>query len=131
MKMQRLELDENPGMRFVKYMADMIGYERKRIGGDWVVAQAVPTRNLRDVIRKSLGKDLIFIILSPKKETTLERLTKRHGGGEAAKAIIDFCTKLESFYERKGPNEENTYDIEIKNDMSPKDVIEKILEIVN
>ena len=112
-------------------MADMIGYERKRIGGDWVVAQAVPTRNLRDVIRKSLGKDLIFIILSPKKETTLERLTKRHGEGEAAKAITDFCTKLESFYERKGPNEENTYDIEITNDMSPNDVIEKILDIVN
>ena len=95
------------------------------------MAQAVPTRNLRDIIRKSLGKDLIFIILSLEKETTLERLTKRQGDGEAAKGIIDFCLKLETFYETKGLDEENTFDITITNEMTPNDVIEKILEIVD
>ena len=44
-------------------MAECLKYERQRIGGDWVVAQAVPSRNMRDVIRKVLGNDLIFIIL--------------------------------------------------------------------
>ena len=46
-----------------KYMAECLKYERQRIGGDWVVAQAVPSRNMREVIRKVLGNDLIFIIL--------------------------------------------------------------------
>merc|ERR1719228_1850024 len=81
-KLKDQELDEKLGEKFYKYMADSIGYERKRIGGDWVIAQAVPTRNLRDVIRRSLGKDLIFILLGLKKETIVERLTKRHGEGE-------------------------------------------------
>ena len=44
-------------------MAECLKYERQRIGGDWVVAQAVPSRNMREVIRKVLGNDLIFIIL--------------------------------------------------------------------
>ena len=112
-------------------MADCICYERKRIGGDWVVAQCVATRNLRDVIRQTLGKNLVFILLSLKKETTLERLTNRHGDGEAAKGITDFCIKLESFYELKAPDEDNTFDITITNEMTPNDVIEKILEIVD
>ena len=131
MKLKNLELAENHGEIFVKYMADMIGYERKRIGGNFVVAQAVPTRNLRDVIRKSLGKDLIFIILSLKKETTLERLTKRQGDSEAGKRIVDFCIKLESFYELKFPDEDQTYDITITSEMNENDVLEKILEIVD
>ena len=54
----------------------------------------------------------------------------RHGDGEIAKAMTDFCIKVESFYELKAPDEENTYNIEISNEMTPNDVAEKILEIV-
>ena len=125
------ELDEISGNIFYKYMGNGIDYERKRIGGDWVVAQAVPTRKFRDVLREILGKDLVFILLSLKTETTLERLKKRHGDGEMAKEITDVCIKLESFYELKESDEENTYNIMITNEMTPDDVNEKILEIVN
>ena len=54
--MKDQEVDEKLGEKFYEYMADSIGNERKRIGGDWVIAQAVPTRNMRDVIRQQLGK---------------------------------------------------------------------------
>ena len=55
--------NEELGKTGYKYMAECLKYERQRIGGDWVVAQAVPSRNMREVIRKVLGNDLIFIIL--------------------------------------------------------------------
>ena len=58
-------------------MGNCIEYERGRIGGDWVVAHAVLTRKFRDILRKILGRDLVFVLLSLKKETTLERLSKR------------------------------------------------------
>ena len=128
--MKDQELDEDLGEKFYKYMADSIGYERKRIGGDWVIAQAVPTRNMRDVIRQRLGKDLVFILLSLKKETILERLTKRHGEGEAAQGITDFLIKMQSSYELKAQGEENTFDIMITSEMNEEDVVKKILEIV-
>ena len=111
-------------------MTDFINYERKRIGGDWVIAQAVPTRKMRDVLRQGLGKDLVFILLGLKKETILERLTKRHGEGEAAQGITDFLIKMQSMYETKAEDEENTFDLLITSEMNEQDVVEKILDIV-
>ena len=35
--------------------------EKKRMGGNWVVAQAVPTKHLREHIKKELGDNVIFI----------------------------------------------------------------------
>ena len=128
---QNQELDEEAGQRLQEYMGECIEYERKRIGGNWVVAHAVPTRRLRDFIRKILGKDLVFILLQLDKDTTLERLTRRHGNGEMGKALTDFCFKIESFYELKASDEENTFDIIITDDMTSHDVNEKILETVN
>jgi len=123
--------NEELGKTGYKYMAECLKYERQRIGGDWVVAQAVPSRNMREVIRKVLGNDLIFIILSLKRETTLERLIKRHGDGAVAKTMTDVYMGFEEFYELKGENEENTFEITITKDMNPNIVAEKILEIVN
>mgnify|MGYP001309200566 CR=1 FL=1 len=59
-----------------KYMAECLKYERQRIGGDWVVAQAVPSRNMREVIRKVLGNDLIFIILRLLEPIILNKLNR-------------------------------------------------------
>ena len=132
LKLMEQELDEVTGERFYKYMSNSISYERKRIGGDWVVAQAVPTRKLRDGIRKSLGNDkVLFFLLGLEREVTLERLTKRHGDGEAGKSMTDFCIKVESFYELKAQDEDDTFDIIINKDMGPNDVAQKVMEIVN
>ena len=91
----------------------------------------MPTRKLRDGIRKSIGNDkVIFFLLGLEREVTLARLTKRHGDSEAGKSMTDFCIKVESFYELKAQDEDDTFDIIITKDMTPKDVAQKIMEIV-
>ena len=126
-KLTQQEVDEIQGERFYKYMSDCISYERKRIGGDWAVAQAVPTRKLRDGIRTSLGNDkVVFFLLSLEREVALERLTQRDGA-----EMADSLMKINSFYEPKAPDENDTFDIIIPKEMTPKDVAQKIIEIVN
>ena len=77
LKLMEHKLDEVTGERFYKYMSNSISYEKKRIGGDWVAAQAVPTRKLRDVIRKNFGDDKVFFfLLRVEKEVTLGTIHK-------------------------------------------------------
>ena len=45
--------------------------------------------------------------------------------------MTDVYMGFEEFYEVKGENEENTFEITITKDMNPNIVAEKILEIVN
>ena len=45
------ELDLEVAKEFYSCMCDNILSERKRIGGDWVIAHIAFTRNLRDHIR--------------------------------------------------------------------------------
>ena len=132
MKLSEQELDEVQGARAYKYMSECVGYERKRIGGDWAVAQAVPTRRLRDVIRKNLGNDkVVFILIGLDTEATRKRLNKRHGETEEGLIMTDFLMKVNSFYELKSADEENTYDVIVTNEMTPNDVVQKMMEIIN
>ena len=102
--------------------------QRKQIGGNWSVDYAVFSRKQRDGLRKILGSDLVFIVLNMTKECQEKRLISRHGND---KGIIDFLTMLHTIYEPAGDDEENTYNVTITEDMSPEDVILKILEIEN
>ena len=111
-------------------MAEMASSERKRLGGDFAIAQAVPTRELRDHIKKVADPDLVFILLILPKQTVVDRLKKRHGDSPMADAITEMCVKLNEYYEPKGENEENTYDVVVSSDMSPDDVAAKIMEIL-
>ena len=113
---------------FYTAMCKDINAERKRMGGDWVVAQAVPTRSLRDHIRKQLGPDLIFVVLNMTKEDQMKRIMQRHG--EEQSTIVDFLTKLYDFYEPATEDEENAIDVEVTNDMSREDVVQKILNML-
>ena len=133
MKMsEKQELDEEQGGRAYRYMSECVGYERKRIGGDWAVAQAVPTRRLRDVIRKNLGNDkVVFLLIGLDTEATRKRLNKRHGESEEGLVMTDFLMKVNSFYELKAADEENTYDVIVTNEMTPNDVVQKMMEIIN
>ena len=67
---------------FYHEMCKDILAEKKRIGGRWAVAQAVPTRQLRDQIRKDLGSQCIFITLSLSAETNRKRVEARHSEGD-------------------------------------------------
>ena len=52
--------------------------QRKRIGGNFVVAYATHSQGVRNHIRKTLP-DCIFIVLTLSKEVQKKRLQARHG----------------------------------------------------
>ena len=102
--------------------------EQKRIGGDWVVAQAVPSRKLRDHIRTRLGDNLIFVVLDMSKEDQLSRIKSRHGNSEKA---VGFLSKCYDYFEVAGEDEPRAINVVITKDMTRDDVVEKILLLVN
>jgi gluconate kinase len=131
LKLSEGQVDESAGEKFYKYMSQCVSSERTRIGGNWAVAQAVPTKNQRDVIRKTLGNDKVtFILLNLEKETAKKRLAQRHGDTETGMAEAEFLLKIQDFYEPKGDDEENTFDVTITDGMDQNDVVTKILEII-
>ena len=102
--------------------------ERGRLGGDWAVAQAVPTRKLRDHIRSELGQDLIFVVLHMARVDQEARIKARHGDEDSS--INDLLSSVYQFYEPAAEDEPNTIDLRITPEMSPVDVVNRILEII-
>ena len=109
-------------------MAKDIIRERKRMGGDWAIVHAVPTRALRDHLKKVLGPDLIFVVLHMTKENQDKRLKGRHGDNEDNESLNDYLTNLHKIYEPATEDEPNSLDIQVTPEMTPEDVIAKILD---
>ena len=111
-------------------MANDILKQRQRIGGDWSIAFAVFSRKQRDIIRKVLGPDVIFMVLNLTKDCTKKRLTARHGEGDVADMINNTLLEFYKFYEKAGEDEENAFNIMIEEDMNSDDVIDKVMDII-
>ena len=61
-------------------------------------------------------------------ETNHKRLVGRHGdGAEEFNKVFDSMTKM---YESAGQDEENAFDLHITEDMTPDDVAQKVLDIL-
>ena len=110
-------------------MCKNIKRERSKIGGNWVIAQAVPFRWLRDHIKHELGPDLTFVVLNMKKDEQTKRILSRHGG--ESNAVTDWLTLIFDKFEPMQEDEKNAIECLITNDMSRQDVVEKVLEIVS
>ena len=93
------------------------------------MAMAVPTRELREMIRNILGPDLVFVVLGMTRETTMKRLQGRHGKNAAG--VVDVLMKLYNIYEPAGDDESNAVNIVINPQMTPEDVADDILDKVN
>ena len=104
--------------------------QRQRIGGDWSIAFAVFSRKQRDIIRKVLGPDVIFIVLNLTKDCTKKRLASRHGDGDVADKITNTLLEFHKLYEKAGEDEENAFNIMIEEDMNSDNVIEKAMDII-
>ena len=91
-----------------------------------MVAQAIPLKSFRDHIREELGPDLIFVVLHMAKEEQTKRLIGRHG--EAGRAFI---SKLTALAEPEASGEENAINVTVTSEMSRKDVVEKILQMLS
>jgi len=113
--------------QFYSAMSKDIDTEQKRIGGDWAVAHAVPTRKFRDHIRKQLGSNLIFVVLHMSKEDQVERIKGRHGDDAM---FVDMLTKSYDVFEPAEDDEPNTISIQVTKEMTRDDVADKILQKV-
>ena len=122
---QKHDITKVSGFYFA--MSDDIVKEKKRIGGNWAVAQAVPTRALRDRIRERLGPDLIFVVLHMTKEDQKARLKARHGDDDS---LSEFLSRWYDLYEPATVDEPNAIHVLVTSDMTKDDVAEKILRLV-
>lgn len=111
-----------------KVMAEDVGFQHKRIGGNFSIAQAVANRKGRDAIREIIP-EVIFVVLKMTKGALRKRLMKRHGDG--FESMEQMFTGVSDRYEDKGEDEPNTYQVDITEDMTPKDVMDKILELID
>ena len=109
-------------------MAKDILRERKRMGGDWAVVHAVPTRAMRDHLKKELGPGLIFVVLHMSKEDQDKRIKGRHGDNEDSESLNEYLTNLHKVYEPANEDEPNALDIRVTPEMTPDDVVAKILD---
>jgi len=121
--------------RLFKTIADStcidINRQRERLGGDWTVAFAIFSRAQRDIIRKALGNEVIFLILHLSDECNKKRLHSRHGevmdNQEEMDEMMDLFVKL---YESAEEGEENAHNIMVTEDMTPEDVAKEVLNIL-
>ena len=122
------EIDLEKCKPMMKNIAKSVGVQKARVGGDFAIAQAVTSQDHRECIRTILP-DVIFIILSLTKESQKKRILDRHG--DQAETIGLMMAQMFDLYEKPGEGEKNTYNVDITEGMTPKDVLDKVLEVVN
>ena len=83
------EHDRDEANKIYSAMAEDIKREKERIGGDWAVAHVVMTREGRDNLRKILGPQLVFILLTMPSEDRRKRILSRHKDDEGAVEMMD------------------------------------------
>ena len=110
-------------------MAQDIKFQRERVGGNFVIARAIESKEARDQIRNILT-DCIFIILTITKEKQEERILARHGDGEAGKGVVKCLTGFHEWFGLPEKDEENTYNINITDNMTPEDVMRSVLDLL-
>ena len=119
------EYDFEKVWRFYKGVCEDVAREKKRIGGNWAIAQVVPTRAIRDRIMTYLGQELIFVVLDMSKEDQKDRIRARHGDDES---ILELLTRCYDVCEPPAEDEPKAIHLLVTKEMSKDDVVEKILE---
>ena len=129
---KRLPYEVEKVKPFFRALAKDIVKHKKRLGGNFAVAQAVPTRVLRDCIKEIFGPQGIFVVLRVTKETNAKRIADRHAGGdpETIKKMLEFLDGIYDAYEDAQPGEENCITVEIGPEDSREHVMNKILKQV-
>jgi len=120
--------DEKSLEQFYTAICNNIKSERAKIGGNWVIAQAVPMKWLRDHIKSQLGPELTFVVLNMKKEDQMKRILSRHGGEN--NAVTEWLTNMYDRFEPVQENEKNAVECLITSTMSRDDVVGKVIDLV-
>jgi len=112
---------------YYRLMAEDIKKEKARIGGDWVVAFAIPERRDRDVFREVLGDNAIFVVLDISFDLVKERLA----GREKDDVVIDILASIHDKYEPAQSGEPKTLAFEILKGVTIEENAKKIVAILN
>ena len=119
---------------FYNLLCEDIIKGRARLGGRWVVGQAVYTKEARRVVREKLGDDLKMVVLEcGDEDIQIERLAARALGSgevteEAKKAAKERCSQYEGGHEPVEEDEKNTFSIKVTKALTPEDVVKIILD---
>ena len=111
-------------------LAQDISKQNKRLGGKMVVAQALFSRKQREFLTKIIGPDLTFIVLNMTAECQFERIASRHGG-HLNETFMNILVQYREMCEPAGKNENNAFNVDIHQNMTRDEVLQKILNIVN
>ena len=115
---------------YLELLANHIIKERQRLGGDFVVAQAIFSRKQRKMLQDIIGPDLVFMVMNMSKESQVERLKKRHSD-IVPDYFMEFWLQYAKMCEPAGDDEINAFNINITAKMSKANAVQKILEIAN
>ena len=113
---------------FYTNIAKDVAAQKKRIGGNFSIAQAVTSQELRNHIRLTIP-DCIFITQTMTKESQIKRIKARHGE-DLSDGLLDMLSGIHKLYELPEENEPNTFNVDITDDMKPQDVMKKVLDIL-
>ena len=113
---------------FFKAMSKDIATEKKKIGGNWAVAFAVPTRKMRDVIKEECNAT--FVVLTVSKDTQQNRISRRHQDDKDEAQTVDYLTSIHKCYESVLSDEKDAYELTITPDMDPDSVVQKVLDLI-
>ena len=114
---------------FLDLLAKDIIHQRKRLGGNMVIAQAINSQKQRERMRNLIGPDLVFIVLGMSKECQKKRVIARHGE-DFPETFMELLIKAADLYEPAGAEEENAFNVVITEDDSRDDVLQKIVDIL-
>ena len=128
--LMRAPYDVDKTLPYYRSLAKDILKHKNRLGGNFVIAQAVSKRIQRDCMKEIFGSQGIFVLLHLSKETNAKRIEGRHEGlcqdPEKLKYLIETMNGLYDTYEDTQPEEKNCITVHIDPDDRPQDVMDKI-----
>jgi len=121
------EQDDEIFKKYYSALCENIKAEKKRIGGNWAVAGVVFTKAIRDLIKRELGQDLIFVLLNMSIDEQKKRIMARHGENYDQ---MEWLLNRDRF-EPATEEEMNIINIDVTSNMDREDVVKTILERIS
>ena len=118
--------DRSPAIQFYQLEAEDIKKERARVGGNWIVADAIFKRWERDIIREVLD-DVIFVVL----EISYDLVKDRLSGRERDKHLADWCLAQYCKFETAQIEEPRTLGFRIQEESTVEQNARAILDFIN
>jgi len=125
-----MEYDKELVKQYYTEMCKDISTQRERIGGDWAIAHVVFSREIRDMMRKIFGPELLFIVLTMSKEDRNKRLMERHDGDLKFVETMETFEKIMDANDNKSVPEPNTISVTVTKDMTRMQVVEEVQRLI-